>query len=178
MGERPLPEKVEEWGCVVPRDVPQSWNIEAGCPEGPLFQKSPEDLMGLELPGVSGKGIFSRGNTVGKDGIAQGVRGSPGVQRARLEGREPQGGPQLVPGHCLSLFRGAQDPSCRQWRSHGRPGAWSEAWASLLTLKDQKWPPCSQRTTGLGGGEILELPGVHCRPGCLLQGVLGGCCTL
>ena len=66
MGERPLPEKVKEWGGVVPRDVPQSWNIEAGCPEGPLFQKSPEDLMGLELPGVSGKGIFSRGTECAK----------------------------------------------------------------------------------------------------------------
>lgn len=160
---------------MVPRDVTQPWNIKAGCPEGPLFQKSPEDPMGLELPRASGKGIFSRGNTVSKDGIAQGVCGSPGVQRARLEGREPQGGPELVPGHCLPLFWGVQDSSCRQWRPHSKSGAWSEAQASLLTLKDQKWPPCSQRTTGLGGREILEFPGVHCCPGCLLEDALGCC---
>lgn len=54
---------------MVPRDVTQPWNIKAGCPEGHLSQKSPEDPMGLELPRVSGKGIFSRGNTVSKDGI-------------------------------------------------------------------------------------------------------------
>lgn len=58
---------------MVPRDVTQPWNIKAGCPEGPLFQESPESPMGLELPRVSGKGIFSRGNTVSDDGLAQAV---------------------------------------------------------------------------------------------------------
>ena len=91
---------------MVPRDVTQPWNIKAGCPEGPLFQESPESPMGLELPRVSRKGIFSRGNTVSEDGLAQAVCGSPGAQRARLEGHEPQRGPELVPGHCLPLFQG------------------------------------------------------------------------
>lgn len=91
---------------MVPRDVTQPWNIKAGIPEGPVFQESPEPPMGLELPRVSGKGIFSRGNTVSEDGLAQAVCGSPGAQRARLEGREPQRGPELVPGHCLPLFWG------------------------------------------------------------------------
>lgn len=79
---------------------------------------------------------------------------------------------------CSGGGGGAQDSSCRQRGPHGSSGARSGLRASLLTLKDRKWAPCSQRTTGLREEGILEFPGAHCRPGCLLEEALSCCCIL
>ena len=98
-------------------------------------------------------------HSVGKDGILQGVSGSPGAKRAGLEGHEHRGTRRWGQATTCPYSTVLRIHSADR-RLHGRYGAWSGVRDSLMTLMDWKWPPCSQRTTVLGAGD----PGVPWGP--------------
>lgn len=158
-GRDPFREGGRNGGCVALQGCHPASECQGRLPGGDTAPEEPQGPHGMGIAQEQWGRHSQQRKPVSKDGILQGVSGSPGAEREACRATSIRGPRRRCQATTCPYSVVLRTRSAGR-RLHGRYRAWSGVRDSLMTLMDWKWPPCSQRTTVLGAGD----PGVSWGP--------------